>query len=45
MTLIQKGQSLLVQRTDLLALTGFLVVFASLGLFALRRSQTAENFV
>jgi ABC-2 type transport system permease protein len=45
MTLIQKGQSLLVQRTDLLALTGFLVVFASLGLFALRRSQSAEDFV
>lgn len=45
MTLIQKGQSLLIQRTDLLALTGFLVVFASLGLFALRRSQTTENFV
>jgi ABC-2 type transport system permease protein len=44
MTLIQKGQSLLIQRTDLLALTGFLVVFASLGLFALRRSQSLETF-
>jgi ABC-2 type transport system permease protein len=44
MTLIQKGQSLLVQRTDLLALTGFLVVFASLGLFSLRRSQSMETF-
>jgi ABC-2 type transport system permease protein len=45
MTLIQKGQSLMVQRTDLLALTGFLVVFASLGLFALRRSQSMETFI
>jgi len=45
MTLIQKGQSLLIQRTDLLALTGFLLVFASLGLFALRRSQSTESFV
>lgn len=45
MTLIQKGQSLLVQRTDLLALTGFLVVFASLGLFSLRRSQSMETFL
>ncbi len=45
MTLIQKGQSLLTQRTDLLALTGFLVVFASLGLFSLRKSQSAETFL
>jgi ABC-2 type transport system permease protein len=45
MTLIQKGQSLIFQRTDLLALTGFLVVFASLGLFALRRSQSMETFI
>ncbi len=45
MTLIQKGQSLLAQRTDLLALTGFLVLFFALGVFALRRSQSVETFV
>lgn len=45
MVLIQKGQSLLTQRTDLLALTGFLTLFFALGVFALRRSQSAESFV
>lgn len=45
MTMIQKGQSLLSQSKDLLALTGFLVLFFALGVFSLRRSQSAESFV
>lgn len=45
MTLLQKGQSLFIQRTDLLALTGFLLLFFALGVFALRRNQSVESFV
>ena len=45
MTLIQKGQSLFAQKTDLLALAGFLLLFFALGVFALRRSQSVENFL
>jgi ABC-2 type transport system permease protein len=45
MTVIQKGQSLLTQRTDLLALTGFLALFLALGVFTLRRSRSVESFV
>ena len=45
MVLIQKGQSLLNQRTVLLALAGFLLLFFALGVFALRRSQSVESFV
>lgn len=45
MMILQKGQSLLAQRTDLLALTGFLMLFFALGVFALRRANSAETFV
>lgn len=43
--LIQKGQSLLSQRTDLLALLGFLILFFALGIFSLRRLKHAETFI
>lgn len=45
MALIQRHQSLLAQRTDLLALTGFLVLFFALGVFVLRRGQSAQSFL
>ena len=45
MTLIQKGQSLIHHSNDLLALTGFLVLFFALGVFALKRSRSAESFI
>ena len=45
MSLIQKQQSLFAQRTDLLALTGFLFLFFALGIFAQRRGSRQENYI
>ncbi len=44
-TLIQKGHSLFASGTEVMALTGFLLLFFFLCLFALRRKKAAETFI
>lgn len=44
-TLIQKGHSLFAPGTEIMVLTGFLMLFFVLCLFALRRKKTAESFI